>query len=241
MPDGQRFYHDDARPCEWECPSLRADTAPLPTPPPLRGTPPTAAAVAQANATVRAFFAAVNQGRGAQAATYVHPAAAAAERLLQLTDLLNQIEARTMELDAHYHLLDHPEPAARIERELREHGRRPVRPWNGVATVAQAMALPPSVLVAGELQASHRARTLKPSFTGYQLVGVVVETDSVAHALFRDPEKRRQDGGGELWTVEVRREGGRWAVFPTRNLLETLPEPFLLPGDRTQNYGSGPL
>ncbi|HKP75181.1 MAG TPA: hypothetical protein VJT67_06525, partial [Longimicrobiaceae bacterium] len=108
---------------------------------------------------------------------------------------------------------------------LRRFGGHRVRTLRGVSTVAEAAALAPRDLLARMMET---AATGPPGAIAqpatHRYLGVVVENDSVAHALFREEGPgafKRFDGSAEV--LELRRQNGRWYVLPNELMFIRVP------------------
>ncbi|MBV9107888.1 MAG: hypothetical protein JO306_00600, partial [Gemmatimonadetes bacterium] len=111
---------------------------------------------------------------------------------------------------------------------MRRFGGRPAHGFPGAPTLADVARIPPVGFMARMLE---NAFTLPAGMIGqtpskHAYVGVVVESDSVAHALYREVSVDGRRAGRVLLqdafattVMEVRREDGRWYVVPDWMLL----------------------
>jgi len=188
-----------------------------------RGAPSPPAATETADAEVkrsaRAFFGALNELRWQDAGTLLDPALAAGIRQQALNQLLDDAEKRHLGRRAPERPWLVPDSAA--VALLRPYGSDLLRGHDQPLTVAEVAAAAPGDLVARFL--SYRASSaddIPLSRLRYRFLGVAVESDTVAHVVYRaaDPALHYIDP----WRVELMpayRRGGRWRFVPADHVL----------------------
>jgi hypothetical protein len=174
---------------------------------------------ATAEETARAFFAALDGRRWDEAAGYVLPAAARRERDLDISMRIARLE--TMAKGQRSGNFTVAGSGVVDPEKLRRFGSTPVRSLRGVSTLAQAAALAPEVYMARTME---MAMTRFPGSSAapprHPFLGIVVENDSVAHALYREQGGVLRYGDPAAAEVlELRRSGGRWYVLLGMTLL----------------------
>jgi hypothetical protein len=178
-----------------------------------------AQAPATAEQSARAFLAALDGGRWDEAAGYVLPSAARRERDLDISMRIARLEMMAKgQRSGNFTVAS----SGVVDPEkLRRFGSTPVRSLRGVSTLAQAAALAPEVYMARTME---MAMTRFPGSSAapprHPFLGIVVENDSVAHALYREQGGVLRYGDPAAAEVlELRRSGGRWYVLPGMTLL----------------------
>ena len=182
-----------------------------------------AQAPATAEDAARAFLAALDGHQWAAAAGFLSDASARRQRDLTLSFALAQLETLQKHGGGGNFVLSGS--GALDSARLRRFAAHRVRSLRGVSTVAEAAALEPREFL---------ARMMESAVTGppgaiaqpasHRYLGIVVENDSVAHALFREEGPgayKRFDQGAEV--LELRREGGRWYVLPNELMFMRVP------------------
>jgi len=162
-----------------------AAPAPREVPPPA---PVSAAWARAADGVARAFFTALRERRYEDAARQISPDELERERGLQLSAVVDELE--DFGRNAGHPPVPPYEPFSPevLEPLLRKHARAPVYPWPRVGTVAQLAALTPAQLVGRQLEVYVTLRSPDvhpPIASRYLYIGAVVESDSVAYALYR--------------------------------------------------------
>ena len=105
---------------------------------------------------------------------------------------------------------------------LRRHGAYPVRTLRGVSTLAEAAALEPRDFMARMMEAATAGHPdVHANRRVHRYLGIVVENDSVAHALFRDEGGMVLDDSASV--LELRRIGGRWYIEPGTPMFVRMP------------------
>jgi hypothetical protein len=162
--------------------------------------------------TVRAFFAALDGGRWDEAAGYVLPEAARQQRDLDLSMRLARLEQLPEGRGGNFTITSN----GTVDPELLERfGSTPVRSLRGVSTLAEAAELAPEVYMARlmEMGTSGPPGAGMPA-ASHALIGVVVENDSLAHALYRATGGPLRSEPDAAEVLKVRRHDGRWYVVP---------------------------
>jgi len=186
-------------------------------------------AVAQTPATpeetARAFFAAMDAGRWDAVAALILPASAQRQRDLALFQAIVELEQATAAPGTGGTVVVSGS-AAVDSAMLRRHGGHRIRPMRGAATLAEAAALEPREFLARFMESLAGPPGTAQTRT-HQYIGVLVENDSVAHALFREHGGQPRDEL-DADVLDLRRSGGRWYVslsstFVRARLLD-LPE-----------------
>jgi hypothetical protein len=184
-----------------------------------------AAVMATPEETARAFFAALDEGRWGEAAGYVLPAAAARHRDLDVSMRLARREQIPEGRGGNFTVTS----SGTIDPELLERfGSTPVRSLRGVATLAEAAALAPGEYMARAMEramAGPLGAPMPPA--SHALLGVVVESDSVAHALYRTTGGFMASADPDAAEVlALRRDDGRWHVIPPELMFHTMASFF---------------
>jgi hypothetical protein len=165
--------------------------------------------------TAKAFFAALNEARWDEAASYVDPALAARERTTALSMLLSWAEKRAAGEDAHT-LVGHDEVDLEM---LQVYASTLVPGYRGAATLGDVAAFTPAEMMARTLENA----TLRPfAFASsapehrlrvsYELVDTVRESELSGRALYVERWPESFDAGGAVATVSLRRLGAAWQV-----------------------------
>jgi hypothetical protein len=171
-----------------------------------------AAVMATPEETARAFFGALDDGRWDEAAGYVLPEAARQQRDLDVSMRLARLEQLPADRGGNFTFAS----SGTVDPELLERfGSTPVRSLRGVATLAEAAALAPEAYMARVMELG----TTGPPGAGmpaasHALIGVVVENDSLAHALYRATGGLLRSDSDAAEVLKVRRHDGRWYVVP---------------------------
>lgn len=174
-----------------------------------------------AGSIARAFIGAINEHRWADAAAMVLPAAAEPYHNQQVSTVIQRAEqlARDSTTRSFYIM-----PCDTIDtRKLAVFASARLMMFPGAQTLGEAASMPPRVFMARTLE---RRFSTMPREPGVQIldvampryVGVFVENDSLAHALYRyfSNEVRFDDS---VETLILRRLDGRWYVAPEGKLL----------------------
>jgi hypothetical protein len=170
-----------------------------------------------------AFFNALTAGEWRRAARLVDPDALAEARTIELGMLVSWAEARPDLQRIKDGGMQGISFGGELDTSLLKKHRDLIVDLLGVRTLGEVAALSPEELFARSLEASthplvrgERANLRPPT---YRVIGIVQETDSVAHVLYRmtSPDVSYEDP----WHVAVLRavrRGDQWLVRPDREL-----------------------
>jgi hypothetical protein len=180
---------------------------------------------AGAEEAARAFLDALDGGRFDEAASYVLPSLAAMHHETEVSMTLGIMEQMAERRGGGTFIVSsdgHADPEL-----LRRFGSTPLPGFPGAGTLGEMAGMDP---------ARSMARTLENAVTvsvgpempalRYALVGVVMESDTVAHALYRQLRENGRpafasayDDAYRVEVLGVRADGGRWYVMPDFMLL----------------------
>jgi hypothetical protein len=195
----------------------------------LAPAPAAAQTPATAEETARAFLAALDGRRWDAAAELISPAAVRRQRDLTLAMALAGLQARQKNPRGGNLVVS--SSGTVDSAQLRRFGSHRVRTLRGVSTLAEAAALEPRVFLARMMEsATVGAPGMVMTPRAHRYLGVLVENDSVAHALFRE-EGRVERVDQEAQVLELRRIAGRWHVLPGTALMVRASLLLDFPGD----------
>jgi hypothetical protein len=194
---------------------------------------PPSATAREAEAAARAFVAALDSGRWAEAAGYVDPREAAHERISRLTFVLEQFERRHDPATAHTYGFEAPVPDAVIEARLRRFSAEPLHAWRRANTVGEVLGLTAEQMMERELEVSaesYDGNGRPPVRSRFIFLEMVGARDEMALARYRQVEPNVESPPEwEVKELRLRRTGGRWTVLPGTELLARAGT-FRIPG-----------
>lgn len=182
---------------------------------------PAAAQERDAGAVARAFIDAINEHRWDDAAGMVLPAAARRHHTQQIVTVIQRAEQLARDSTTRSFFIS---PCDTLDsRKLAAFASMRLMMFPGAQTLGEAAAMPPGIFMARTLE---RRFSMMPPEPGVRIVdmampryvGVAMETDSLAHALYRYFSTAvTPDDSTE--TLILRRLDGRWYVAPDEGML----------------------